>query len=172
MAVPSSVYSLGDRAEDAVNRMLNSAWNRPLTKLNRKTERGINLPQTIDFPDGETYVLPDITVFFNKEDKTIEMRVEVKSFQRLPTIESPDQRLPLFPIKRKQLNSYWDLFQKDEITLRLVIVVGRKEYPDEYVYYWANIDDIAKMKKIYSMWDDAPSFWFNIEDMHSDFSNF
>lgn len=172
MVAHSKDYSAGDEYENAVDRMLNNAWNKPFTKLNRIIENGKNKSQVIWLSESESYILPDITVFYNSEENEVEFRVEVKGFHCLPTRESPNKNLPLFPIKQRQLQEYWQLFKKEEVMCKIVIVVGDKHYSNEFSYYWSSIYDIVKLEKIKSPWDGEMAYWFNINDMNVDFSDF
>ncbi len=162
-------YSSGDDAEDLVNDFLHKKLNRPNTILNRvKDMFGRNKTQTFVI-DDETFILPDITVFKDKNLKEVEIRVEVKSFKKLPTKESPNKNLPLFPIKIRQLEEYSYLQAIERIAVRIIFVIGKNEKE----FYWCNIDDVTgKLPFIASVWDGEDSCWYNIKDMNSKFDNF
>lgn len=162
-------YSKGDDSEDLVDDLLHSKWKRPYTKINRsKDSYGRNKKQTI-VVDGETFILPDITVFLNKNLDEIEIRVEVKSFNKLPTLESPNRNLPLFPLKVRQLEEYSALQASEEVGVKIVFVIGGSKKN----FYWCNLDDVTgKLPYIISDWDGEFSCWYNLEDMNSSFDNF
>lgn len=162
-------YSNGDEAENLVDDFLHSKLKRPYTIINRTKDSSENNERQVVVIDGEKLILPDITVFKDKNLKEIELRVEVKSFKKLPTKESPNRNLPLFPIKVRQLEEYTFLRARDEIDINIVFVIG-KENKD---LYWCNIDDVTgRLDFLISEWDGEISCWYNINDMNSKFDNF
>ena len=171
--VAHSKYSNGDEYENAVNSKLTTAWKRLFTKINRIVdENGYNSSQTIALTKDETFILPDITVFYDWDERVVEMRIEVKGFHQLPKKDSPIPELPLFPIKQRQLQEYWALSMREGISIRVVLVIGDKRNSKGFQYYWADLASMINFEKIKGLWDKEISYWFNVEEMSCEFSNF
>lgn len=162
-------YSNGDEAENLVDDFLHSKLNRPYTKINRTEDSSGNNEKQVIVVDGEKFILPDITVFKDGEFKEIEIRVEVKSFKKLPTKESPNKNLPLFPIKVRQLEEYTFLRAREEFDIKIIFVVGKEKKE----LYWCNLDDVTGgLKFLLSDWDGEVACWYNINDMNYNFNRF
>ena len=152
-------YNNGDYTEDISDILLNTCWNKPFTKINRrKNKDGSNAVQIIKV-NGETFILPDIEVYRDLELNEIILRIEVKSFASLPKVDSPNKSLPLFPIKIRQLSGYVGLQSAEEIGIKFIIVVGKKNEN----FYWCELDELLNdFGSIRHDWKKEDSLWFNI----------
>lgn len=151
------------------------AWAKS-KKYNCKLYSSGNGKAQIKVYKGKTYIHPDIEVFTDSSGIKIKMLIEVKSFSQKYLMRDSYFRNLFghkveeseygFPIKCRNFNSYYSIYEDYGIDVRCVFCLE-----DESQWWWQKINKMYETKNYeqQGFGKGIPSYFWYLKDLRTDF---